>query len=134
MSIINTFNVNDPCSLCSGVDRHKRHPPSSSHLDMSDKQLICLDNSMPGHPKTVTITITSAYMQCIAGGFDEVKEALLEDPGVYTEMHHIWPTCIGGPDEAWNKAEFLYRRHVQLHLIIAQLACWHPTCRAPRRM
>ena len=39
----------------------------------------------------------------------------------YTENHHIWPKCIGGPDEKWNIVELTPEEHFLAHQLLIKI-------------
>ena len=56
------------------------------------------------------------YSDLIQRGLDRT---LPDD--VYIERHHVWPTCMGGPDEASNLVKLTPEEHFLAHQLLVKM-------------
>lgn len=50
-----------------------------------------------------------------------IEKRKLETPEGYTERHHIFPTCQGGPDIPANRVRLTAGEHFVAHLLLAKM-------------
>ena len=65
------------------------------------------------------------YERLIQKRKKEVLKKRVNQKGLYTESHHIFPSCQGGPDVSENRIRLTAKEHLLAHLLLVKMNPGH---------